>query len=111
MKEGRRSTAMAAAFGLSGIVVLLVIALGLASVGIGDGSEPAQWTPSTSAGASASVESGPSYDALRVVLGLSVTIVLLTVATWIWRRTDWTVATEASTPQLDRAQIDDTSLN
>lgn len=52
-----------------------------------------------------SVGPGPSYDGGRVVAGVLVAIALIGAATLIARRTDWTKPTEASTPELDNADL------
>jgi hypothetical protein len=50
---------------------------------------------------------GPSarYESARVLLGLALGCVLLAVALFLVRRTDWRKPTEADTPELDRAVL------
>ncbi len=50
---------------------------------------------------------GPSarYESGRLVIGLALGAVLLAVALFLTRRTDWRKPTEADTPELDRAVL------
>lgn len=49
---------------------------------------------------------GASYDGAREVAGLAAAALLLAMAAWLVRRTDWREPTEASTPALDAATLD-----
>ncbi|HVM01579.1 MAG TPA: hypothetical protein VM263_02830, partial [Acidimicrobiales bacterium] len=49
---------------------------------------------------------GPSYDGARLAAGLAAAALLLALAAWLVRRTDWREPTEASTPALDAATFD-----
>jgi hypothetical protein len=42
-----------------------------------------------------------AYDASRVVIGLAIAALLLGVAAWIVRATDWRPPSEAGTPELE----------
>jgi hypothetical protein len=44
---------------------------------------------------------GARYDAARVFVGGALGALLLLVATWLIRNTDWRKPTEADTPELD----------
>jgi hypothetical protein len=52
---------------------------------------------------------GPSarYESVRVLIGVALGSVLLAVALFLARRTDWRKPTEADTPELDRAVLSD----
>ena len=47
-----------------------------------------------------------TYDAGRLVGGLAAAAVLLAVALWLVRSTDWRPPSEADAPELDRASRD-----
>jgi len=47
------------------------------------------------------------YDPCRSLTGLTTAVVLLLVAFFVARRTDWRKPTEADTPELDRAVLTD----
>lgn len=49
---------------------------------------------------------GASYDGARLAAGLAAAALLLAMAAWLVRRTDWREPTEASTPALDAATLD-----
>jgi hypothetical protein len=48
-----------------------------------------------------------TYDVARLVAGLGLAALLLAVAAWLVRTTDWRPPTEADTPELDGATLDD----
>jgi hypothetical protein len=50
---------------------------------------------------------GPSarYESGRLVMGVTVGAVLIGLALFLTRRTDWRKPTEADTPELDRAVL------
>ena len=47
-----------------------------------------------------------TYDVGRTAVALTIGAVLLAVAFWLWRRTDWSGPSEAATPDLDRARLE-----
>ena len=49
---------------------------------------------------------GARYDPGRAAGALAVCGVLLAVAVWLWRRTDWSTPSEAATPELDDARLE-----
>jgi hypothetical protein len=46
------------------------------------------------------------YDPLRLAAGLGLAVLLLVVALWLVRTTDWRPPSEADTPELDRVSRD-----
>ena len=50
---------------------------------------------------------GAVYDVNRVALGLTVAILLILLAAWLLRRTDWRPVGEAATPEIDDAEYAD----
>ena len=49
---------------------------------------------------------GAAYPVGRTLAAASVAVALLSVAAWLWRRTDWSAPSEAATPLMDAAEID-----
>jgi hypothetical protein len=47
-----------------------------------------------------------TYDPVRLVVGLATAAVLLVVALWLVRSTDWRPPSEADAPELDGASLD-----
>ncbi len=48
---------------------------------------------------------GPDYETRQLALGIGVALMLLLVAFFVFRHTDWHPPTEADTPALDAAQL------
>lgn len=50
---------------------------------------------------------GAAYDPMRIGLGLGIAIILLLVALFFVRRTDWSAVGEAAAPEIDKAEYAD----
>lgn len=50
---------------------------------------------------------GAEYDRNRLVLGVGLALLLLGLATWLIRRTDWSPPDEAAAPEIDEAEYAD----
>lgn len=50
---------------------------------------------------------GARYNTARLILWLSVAVVLMAVAAWLLRRTDWSTVGEAAAPEIDDAEYAD----